>query len=476
MTFTYNLNKSSLETYLGQTLNGFTQSLIEQALTANGLQPASGKGTSLVLDEDGGAATLTSPGHLFIADDPSGSTISVTDTAGGNIIAVGEYADKLTIDNNGPLMDTIIGGGNTGESISLGPGSFLVVGGAGTRETINGGSGFNNIYGGTAGRTFIQAGSGSGYYGGDTSSSAAYSYDTIVAGTGAGQILGVANGHNVLYGTAIGSTTGSAVQNTLWGGAGTDTLWGGGHSEMHAGSGSEFLWGGGWSNSADTLVAGSGSDQLGAWAGDNLIIGYNTDDIRNVNDPTKGTIYQTGANTIWTGSGKDTVFGGGHSEIDTVNDTLHAGGGQTTIWAGRFAGSSDTINAGVGDVYVGLGQGNNSIHGGSGTLTAWTGSGNDTITLGSGSDTIGVASGNSSIVGGTGHDTIFYWSSANSTIVGGSDTTIDIVSNAANGGVASTSTIAGGATTLTFTDGHTLTYSNAKLNIVSHETISSGFK
>lgn len=470
MAFTYNLDKSGLEHYLGVTVNGLTQQLIEQALTAGGLQPASGKPLTVILDTDGAPATLTSPGQLFIADDPNKSQISVTDTAGGNVIVIGDFADTLNIDNYGPLMDTVYGGSNNFETIKLGAGAFLAVGGAGVLETITAGSGFDNIYGGAAGRTFIQAGSGSGYYGGDTSASAAYSYDTIVAGTGSGQILGVADGHNVLYGTQIGATVASAVRNILWGGAGTDTLYGGGHSEIHAGRGTESLAGGLWTGSSDTLVAGSGLDTLSASAGNNLIIGYNTDNIENISDSSKGKVWQTGSNTILTGSGNDTVYGGGHSVIDTVNDTLHAGGGSATIWAGRFASSADTINAGIGDTWVGLGQGNNSIHGGSGSLIAWTGTGHDTITLGSGSDTIGVASGNASIVGGTGHDTIFYSTNANSTIVGGSDTKIDIVSPLANGGINSTVT-SGGATTLTFSTGHTLTFSNATYSIVAEATI-----
>lgn len=495
MTFTYNLTKSSLESHLATTVNPQTQTLIEQALASNGLQnaaqtaltTANGLLTTTVVTAGGpytfNAATtgytnfttndgsFSATGQLFIADAPAGTTVSATDSDGGNIFAIGTAADNLKVTNNGASTDTVYGGGNYGESITLGAGNFQAVAGS-NLSTITGGSGADYIVGGEGGRTLILAGTGTGFFSGDTSLSAASSFDTIVAGTGSGQTLGVVSGTNVLYGTAIGATAASTVGNTLWGGAGHDTLYGGGLSQLHAGSGTELLIGGQWSGSADTLVAGAGSDTLSVTAGDNQIWGQNIDFGNN-------TVYATGANTLQAGSGDDTLWGGGQSVIDLA-------GGKSLVWAGQFANAADTVNAGSGDALVSFAYGDDVLNGGSGTLSAWTGTGNNIFNLGSGTDTIAQQAGNSSITSTTGHDTIFFTalgsgaSADNATIVGGLHTTLDIVGlNALSGATTSTS---GNSTTFTFTNGSHLTYSDTvaggslSIATVQSQTIASANK
>ena len=407
MTFTYNLNKATLETLLSGTESASAKQAVEAALHVSGL----GAGTILTTYVDTGwphvfnASTtgfsnFTTSGQLLIADAlglggglPS---IFVTDSAGGNVFATGIHPDKLTINNLSMLRDTVYGSG-TGEQIYLGLGSFL-------------------------------AGAG------------ATGASTIVAGT----------------------DSASHFHNELWGGqsGATNELWGGGLTEIFANNATATLNAGRWSTSADTIHTGAGHDTVNTWNGNDLIYGYNVD--------SNGGRWADGSNTIFTGSGSDTIFAGTNSAIYGVNDTVHPGTGVTEIFGSDQASAHDTIVAYMNDMYIGGGdggwKGSMSIEGGSGRLFVWNGAGNETIKLGSGTDTINlVNTGSSSIVGGTGFDTINYWSSqSDATIIGGAHTTLNLVDTTLPG--AGTSN-ADGTTTYNF-GAHTLTV-GGQVSIVS---------
>jgi len=448
VTFTYNLNKSSLDALLSGAESQATKAAVEAALHFSNLSNASTILTTFV-DSAGphvfnastiGLSNFTTSGQLLIADifDPAGdNALAVTDSAGGNYFVTGTFADQVTIDNLGSATDYVFGNG-TGEAITLGQGSFVAYAGAGA-SSIHGGSG--------AGQ----------YLFADTTGSASAA-DTLVAGAGAGQVLDASysKGSNVLWG---GSDSVSMVHNMLFGGDGSDVMWGGGLSLMKAGRGDEYLHAGLWSNSADTLYASEGNDTLATWEGNDLIIGYNT-------DPLLGGRFTEGHNTIWTGSGNDTILAGKYSNISgvAIGDTEHTGTGKTFIWGSDDSGAQDTITAGMNDMYIGLNQGNTTINGGSGRLFAYNGYGADTINLGSGNDTILLTNiGSSSITGGTGNDTIYYWQNSNATIHGGANTTVDLVDVGAY-----TTSNANGVTTYTFSaTGKTLTVDHASVSTIS---------
>jgi hypothetical protein len=404
VTFTYNLHKSTLEALLSASTSASTASAIEAALNVANL----GTGTiqTTYVDKDPphtfpsnlpGFTAFQSSGQLFIADAPT--PINPDGTLGDTPqINVTDYA-----------------GGNyfaTGVNPDI-------------LNITNLSSNVDLVWGSGSGETIILDGT------------------FVASGTG-----GNASGHSTIIG---GQDSLNYHQNTLWGGAGSDELWGGGRSVVHAGNGEQTINAGQWATAADTVYTAAGHDTVNTWNGNDLIYGYNTDG--------QGNLYTDGYNTIYTGSGSDTIYAGQHTEIYgvSVGDTAHSGTGVTEIFGATVSGATTSIVAGENNMYIGLDAGNASIEGGTGKLFIWNGSGSDTIKLGAGDDIVNLANtGSSSIYGASGNDTVNYVSDkSNATVLGGG--TVNIVDQ--------TTAITGtdnkdGTTTYTFGSGssaHTLT-------------------
>jgi Ca2+-binding RTX toxin-like protein len=218
---------------------------------------------------------------------------------------------------------------------------------------------------------------------------------------------------------------GGAGNDVLTGGSGADQLFGGTGNDILLGKGGDDLLFGGAGN--DTLTGGDGNDQVFGEAGNDRMIW----------NPGDGTDLFEG------GDGTDTaeVNGGNGSETFTIT----ANGSRVRfdrVTPAPFSidiGTTENlvVNANGGDDIITAGNGLAGLI----NLTLDGGAGNDTITGGDGNDTLIGGDGNDLIIGGRGNDTAqlgtgddtFVWNPGDgSDVANGQDGTDTLVFNGSN--------------------------------------------
>ncbi len=254
--------------------------------------------------------------------------------------------------------------------------------------------------------------------------------DPTVANTDLIQLFGQAGDDTI----TIDETNGPMPAAQLFGGNGNDTLTGGSGNDLLFGqSGNDTLLGKGGN---DQLFGGDGNDTLTGGAGDDQVFGQAGND-RMIWNPGDGSDLFEG------GDGTDTaeVNGGNGAE----NFTLTANGsrvrfdrtnpapffldiGTTENLVLNMNGGDDTFTAGNGlagliNLTVDGGAGNDTITGGDGNDTLIGGDGNDLITGGRGSDTA---------ILGAGDDTFVWNPGDGSDVVDGQDGFDTLLFNGAN--------------------------------------------
>jgi Ca2+-binding RTX toxin-like protein len=229
---------------------------------------------------------------------------------------------------------------------------------------------------------------------------------------------------------ALDETNGALPPAHLFGGDGKDTLIGGsGNDQLFAQEGNDTLLG---KAGNDLLFGGAGNDVLIGGAGDDQVFGQAGND-RMIWNPGDGTDLFEG------GDGNDTaeVNGGNVSETfsisangtrvrfdrlspapfsldigTTENLVLHANGGDDVITAGNgLAGLIQlTLDGGDGNDTITGGDGNDLLLGGAGNDTVVGGRGADTARLGEGDDvfTWNPGDGSDVVDGGAGFDTLVF--------------------------------------------------------------------
>jgi Ca2+-binding RTX toxin-like protein len=181
---------------------------------------------------------------------------------------------------------------------------------------------------------------------------------------------------------------GGAGNDVLTGGSGADQLFGGAGNDVLNGKGGNDLLFGGAGN--DVLIGGPGDDQVFGQAGDDLMI-WNPGD---------------GTDLLEGGDGNDTaeVNGGAGSETFTIT----ANG--TRVRFDRVTPAPFSLDIGTTEhLVLNAGDGNDVITAGNGLagliqLTIDGGAGNDTITGGDGDDLLFGGDGNDVVTGGRGND------------------------------------------------------------------------
>jgi Ca2+-binding RTX toxin-like protein len=245
-----------------------------------------------------------------------------------------------------------------------------------------------------------------------------------VANTALIQVFGLAGNDTI----ALDETNGALPQALLFGGAGNDTLTGGSGNDLLFGEagndtllgkgGNDMLFGG---DGDDVLIGGTGNDQVFGQAGNDRMI-WNNGDNTDLNEGGDGidTVEVNGANaadifTI-TPNGSRVRFDRTNLipfSIDigtTENLVVNALGGDDTITASNgLAGLIQlTIDGGAGNDTITGGDGNDILIGGDGNDVIEGGRGNDIMFGGAGDDvfTWDPGDGSDVIEGQSGHDTL----------------------------------------------------------------------
>ena len=247
-----------------------------------------------------------------------------------------------------------------------------------------------------------------------------------VANTAKIQVFGLSGNDRI----TLDETNGALPPAELFGGAGNDVLTGGSGADLLFGqSGNDTLLGKGGN---DQLFGGDGNDQLTGGTGDDQVFGQGGDD-RMIWNPGEGSDLLEG------GAGTDTaeVNGGNGAETFTItangtrvrfdrvtpapffldigtteNLVLNANGGDDVITAGNgLAGLIQlTLDGGAGNDTITGGDGNDQLIGGDGNDLVAGGRGNDTALLGAGDDTFvwNPGDGNDVVEGQAGTDTLVF--------------------------------------------------------------------
>ena len=212
----------------------------------------------------------------------SGVTVSVTSAEAGTIFITGSSANTASF--TGMESFTLTASADTFSALNAGS-AVVVDGGAGT-DRISG-SAVNDTLSGGLGADTIAAGGGN-----DTV------YDEFQGNTGAGSADTVDLGSgNDIY---IGSGTGAADKDLIYGGIGNDTITtAGGIDTVYGGDGDDVITAGN-----DTLA--SNGDLLSGDAGNDTILGGNTNDT---------LLGGTGADSMQGNGGNDLMYGGSNAGI-----------------------------------------------------------------------------------------------------------------------------------------------------------------
>jgi Ca2+-binding RTX toxin-like protein len=264
---------------------------------------------------------------------------------------------------------------------------------------------------------------------------------SILLNGGAVPVVGgtptVANTTNIqLFGQAgndtlaLDETNGALPAADLFGGAGNDVLTGGsGDDQLFGQAGNDTLNGKGGN---DLLFGGAGNDVLTGGAGNDQVFGEAGND-RMIWNPGDGSdLFEGGAGTdtaeVNGGNGAETftiTANGGRVRFDRVspapfsldigtteNLVLNANGGDDVITAGNgLAGLVQlTIDGGAGNDTITGGDGNDILLGGDGNDVITGGRGADTARLGAGDDTFvwNPGDGNDTVEGQDGTDTLLF--------------------------------------------------------------------
>src|SRR5262245_39124687 len=225
----------------------------------------------------------------------------------------------------------------------------------------------------------------------------------------------------ILYGGAGNDTlTGGSGNDLLFGGAGNDTLLGkGGTDLLFGGAGNDLLTGGTGNDQAfgeaggdrmvwnpgdgtDVNEGGAGSDTVevnGGSGAETFTVAANGRRVRfDRTNPTPFSLdIGTTENLLLNANGGDDVITAGNGLAGLIQLTLDGGAGNDTITGGD---GNDTILGGDGNDRLNGGDGDDFVNGGKGNDTAFLGTGDDTFIWnpGDGSDTVEGQAGNDTMV------------------------------------------------------------------------------
>jgi Ca2+-binding RTX toxin-like protein len=252
--------------------------------------------------------------------------------------------------------------------------------------------------------------------------------DQTIRGGAFADVLSGLGGRDRLFGNGgADRLNGGTGNDQLFGNAGNDTLLGGvGADVINGGSGTDTASyagsGGGVVVNLASGAAGTGGDAAGdRLTGIENLVGSSRDDRLTGDDEVNRIESGAGDDVVALGAGADRAFtGSGDDEVDGGNgsDRIEAGSGNDTIDGG---GGTDTILAGSGADRILGNRGADDITGASGRDVIVAGSGADTVSAGSGDDRVTGGSGGDEITGGSGDDVVTAGSGSDEVRTGSGD-------------------------------------------------------
>jgi Ca2+-binding RTX toxin-like protein len=331
--------------------------------------------------------TGTASGDTLIGGDGNDT---ITGAAGTDYVDGGAGNDTIVVSGTDALFDTMIGGAGTDTLKVVGSGDVVLHGFDATASSIE-----------------VWSGNGGALLGDGASN--------VIDLSGLTSISGLAY---VDGGAGDDTIIGSNFSDDLRGGDGNDTLIGGAAADrLDGGAGNDLLIG---QAQNDTLLGGDGDDTLVGGAGNDTLNGGNGKDVIDAGDG-DDTIVIQGAqaqfDVILGGAGTDTIQVTGADAVVLASYDSHANG--VEIWSGNGAAilgdATDNyldfagLQSMTGVAYISGGAGNDTIIGGPQYVQILGDAGNDTLVAGvNGAD----------LEGGDGND-ILRGSAAADILVGG---------------------------------------------------------
>jgi hypothetical protein len=420
------------------------------SISSNG---AFGGATTVLSSGDSVSIAVTGDGTFFAdvtgadGDASLGAGTSNVTTAGSDALILAGTGALNEIDSG--TGDTISAGFSTLATVSLGGSGALLYGGTGALVATVSSTG--NSLGGGSGSTSVTSDGSAGF---------------IAGGTGAFTELDTGTGDTIAaFGGSPANVTAGGTDALVYGGSGTfNVSVGGSGNTVVAGSGTtlETL-----SGSGNTYFNESGSSSVDATGSNDTIVGGPGGSLAvTASSSAFGTfVYAFGSSLNFVGdNGPVTIVGG------TGSESITGGAGGTTMFGAD--GMSATYGGSTGNLDFAAGAGNETLNA-SGSSTndlLWGGqapSDADTLIGGTGNDTLVGGKGPDSLVGNTASHDWFVFLAANGgafpadTVTGFSASSTVWLANygstaaqdAINGATSS-----GGNTTITLSDGTTVTF------------------
>jgi Ca2+-binding RTX toxin-like protein len=241
------------------------------------------------------------------------------------------------------------------------------------------------------------------------------------AGDAAGDIY--KNFENIIGSNFADTLVGSAVSNTINGGAGNDVIDGlGSVDEMNGGTGADIYY---VDDTADRINESAAADidtvytsatyTLSAYIENLFATGTGAINLTG-NDLNNTIVGNEAANGINGGNGNDVLHGAGGNDVINAgagNDVLEGGTGADILSGGdgidalNGGDDNDTLSGGEGADNLNGGNGNDSLDGGNGDDVMQGGGGADVMNGGAGNDTYYIDDVNDQVVDGAGVDTVY---------------------------------------------------------------------
>jgi Ca2+-binding RTX toxin-like protein len=232
---------------------------------------------------------------------------------------------------------------------------------------------------------------------------------TLDGGAGADTLRGGDAGQTLVGGSGDDDLDGGAGADMVTGDDGDDQLAGGaGADVLGGGAGSDQIDGGAdddqidGGDGGDTVDAGDGADQVEGGAGADSINGDAGDDILHGGD---------GDDTVDGGAGTNSIFGDGGADTLAAgdgHDTIDGGAGSDVLSANHFG---SVLRGADGDDVLQGAEGRDQLEGGSGDDTLTGDAGDDVLDGGSGDDQLDGGDGSNAVSGGDGLDIVTFQSS-----------------------------------------------------------------